>query len=118
VTAFSPLNAVTKIRSRVNTGDEWPGGSAVFQTTFFAGPNSTGNPVVAETPLPLGPRNCDQSSLPATANDREGTKSTAKTVAALNIITAIFQRDLEIRVERQQAAPRRFVFSMKVNPWK
>jgi hypothetical protein len=26
------------------------------------GPNSTGTPVEAETPLPFGPRNCNQSS--------------------------------------------------------
>ena len=50
------------MRSLVSTGDEWPGGSAVFQTTFLLGPNSSGSPVDAETPLPFGPRNCDQSS--------------------------------------------------------
>src|SRR5262245_29810055 len=53
------------MRSRVSTGDEWPGGSSVFQTTFLLGPNSVGNPVVAETPVPFGPRNCDQSSAGA-----------------------------------------------------
>src|SRR5437016_1322983 len=59
------------MRSRVSTGEEWPGGSGVFQITFLLGPNSTGRPVVSETPLPFGPRNCDQSSAKAlvSAND-------------------------------------------------
>jgi hypothetical protein len=64
-----------KIRSRVSTGDEWPGGSAVFQTTFVLGPNSTGKPVDAETPLPFGPRNCDQSSAAALVNESVATSS-------------------------------------------
>ena len=51
-----------KMRFRVSTGDECPGGSVVFQTTFLSGPNSVGNPEVVDTPVPLGPRNCDQSS--------------------------------------------------------
>src|ERR1700737_2793047 len=53
------------MRLRVTTGEEWPGGSAVFQITFLLGPNSTGRPLVTETPLPFGPRNCDQSSATA-----------------------------------------------------
>src|SRR6185503_4830103 len=61
--SFSLSCAVTKIRSCVNTGDEWPGGSGVFQTTFLFGPNSEGKPLVSETPVPFGPRNCDHSSL-------------------------------------------------------
>ena len=36
-----------------------------FQRTFLLGPKVSGTPVVAETPLPLGPRNCDQSSANA-----------------------------------------------------
>src|SRR5688572_24460612 len=54
--------AVTKIRSAVKTGDECPGGSAVFQRTFLLGPKVSGMPVVVDTPLPFGPRNWDQSS--------------------------------------------------------
>src|SRR5215470_7808423 len=50
------------MRSRVNTGDECPGGNSVFQTTFLFGPNSCGRPVVEETPVPFGPRNWVQSS--------------------------------------------------------
>ena len=57
----SSSNAVTKIRSADSTGDEWPGGRAVFQRTFFAGPNSAGRPVVPETPNAFGPRNWGQS---------------------------------------------------------
>src|SRR5262245_42753467 len=45
----------------VSTGDEWPAGTIVFHTTFFSGPNSVGSPVVAETPVPFGPRKRDQS---------------------------------------------------------
>src|ERR1700730_3428453 len=59
------------MRSRVSTGEEWPGGSSVFQITFLLGPNSWGSPVVADTPVPFVPRNCDQSSVTAVfkAND-------------------------------------------------
>src|SRR6266852_2018035 len=50
------------MRSAESTGDEWPGGSAVRQTTFLDGPNSDGRPVVSDTPKALGPRNCGQSA--------------------------------------------------------
>ena len=40
----------------VSTGDECPGGSAVFHFTFLVGPNSTGTLVASETPRPFGPR--------------------------------------------------------------
>jgi hypothetical protein len=63
--AFSSAYAVTNTRSLVSTGEEWPGGSGVFQTTFFSGPNTSGSPVDAVTPLPFGPRNCGQSSATA-----------------------------------------------------
>jgi hypothetical protein len=63
------------MRLRVSTGEEWPGGSAVFQTTFLLGPNSSGRPVVAETPVPFGPRNCDQSSATAVVNGRDAINS-------------------------------------------
>src|SRR4030095_14401191 len=55
VNSFWPSNAVTKIRSPARTGDEWPEGSGVFQTTFFAGPNSTGRFAAVPTPEELGP---------------------------------------------------------------
>src|SRR5580704_2902082 len=41
-------------------GDEWPGGSGVFQIRFLSGPNSDGIGPSA-TPEPLGPRKRDQS---------------------------------------------------------
>src|SRR5688572_4846392 len=44
------------------TGDEWPGGSAVFQMTFLSGPISLGSARSSlGMPVALGPRNCDQS---------------------------------------------------------
>src|SRR5438477_5710244 len=42
-------------------GEEYPGGSSVFQITFRAGPNSSGSPVASATPEPLGPRNLAHS---------------------------------------------------------
>lgn len=58
-----------KMRLRVRTGDECPGGSGVFHTTFFSGPNSVGSPEVVETPVPLGPRNCAHSSAATMIDD-------------------------------------------------
>src|SRR5258708_4035076 len=54
------------MRVRVSTGDEWPGGSGVFQTTFFSAPNSLGRLVEVESPEPFGPRKRDQSSSATT----------------------------------------------------
>src|SRR6266487_3931917 len=68
------------MRLRVSTGEEWPGGSAVFQITFLFGPNSTGRPVVAETPLPFGPRNCGQSSATALVNRDDAVIVNAKDI--------------------------------------
>src|SRR4029078_5966513 len=45
------------MRDSPSTGEEWPGGSGVFQRTFFSGPKLTGRPVASETPVPFGPRN-------------------------------------------------------------
>jgi hypothetical protein len=59
------------MRSRVSTGEEWPGRSAVFQIMFLLGPKSTGRPLLGETPLPFGPRNCVQSSATAHVSDNE-----------------------------------------------
>src|SRR5688500_5764088 len=50
------------MRSPRTIGDEWPGGSAVFQRTFLSGPICVGNlPAPTATPE-LGPRNCDHSA--------------------------------------------------------
>lgn len=68
------------MRFRVSTGDECPGGSAVFQITFLLGPNSAGSPVDAETPVPFGPRNCGQSSAPAVVNGPDAIKAAIKGV--------------------------------------
>src|SRR6266540_2832623 len=48
--------------SPARTGEEKPGGTSVFHTTFLAGPNSTGRFRFPETPAEFGPRNCSQSS--------------------------------------------------------
>src|SRR5215813_1950050 len=64
-----------KICECPRTGEEWPGGSGVFHKTFFSGLNSTGRPVVSETPEPFGPRNCDQSSASAELRDNEAIRS-------------------------------------------
>ena len=71
------------MRSFVSTGDEWPGGRAVFQTTFFSGPKSVTSPVAAETPLPFGPRNCGQSSAPAVLSNPSPIKAAIKNDANL-----------------------------------
>src|ERR1035441_6692088 len=45
-----------KIKSPAITGEEYPNGTGVFQTTFFSCPNSVGRRLAWPTPLPLGPR--------------------------------------------------------------
>src|SRR6266496_5861875 len=98
VPAFSFENAVTKTRSRVSTGDEWPGGSAVFQITFLLGPNSSGSPVDAETPLPFGPRNCVHSSALALvqANDRINNARVVSIILEANIRECLFFRGIRM----------------------
>src|SRR2546429_9608650 len=60
-TRSPPSAPVRKIKSLVMTGDEWPKGSVVFQTTFLLGPNSVGTLVTSATPEPFTPRNIGQS---------------------------------------------------------
>ena len=62
------------MRSSVNTGEECPGGRAVFQTTFFAGPNSSGRLLVSAIPEPFGPRNWGQSSAAAIVASKVASK--------------------------------------------
>ena len=68
----------------VSTGEECPCGTAVFQRTFFAGPNSAGRPVADEIPVPFGPLNRDQSSGAA---DR--TTAVAERMQAAPIATTV-----------------------------
>jgi hypothetical protein len=68
----------------VKTGEECPGGSAVFHFTFFSGPNSTGRFVALDTPVPFGPRNLDQFS--AAADSTEGAATTANPSATHAVI--------------------------------
>src|SRR2546426_126928 len=69
------------IKSPVITGDECPGGTAVFHTTFFSGPNSDGSRVASPTPLPLGPRNCIQSAEKAFAANRAANRAANMAIA-------------------------------------
>src|SRR5260370_34591429 len=62
-------------------GDEWPGGSGVFQITFLPGPTSNGSPVSDEVPSPEGPRNCGQSAAGATADRINRERMRPKTCA-------------------------------------
>src|SRR6476660_3844074 len=68
--------SVRKMRPLATMGDESPDPTAVFQRTFWLGPNSTGG-LPSPIPEALGPLNCGQSAAPAvwhaktTANDRK-----------------------------------------------
>src|SRR5271166_2543497 len=57
-------NSVTKTRPFAMMGDESPDPIAVFQSTFWLGPNSTGG---LPSPIPdeFGPLNCGHSPAPA-----------------------------------------------------
>src|SRR5262249_15669661 len=50
------------MRSPTTTGEEWPGGSAVFQTTLVVGPSSAGRRALSARPQQLRPRNSGQSA--------------------------------------------------------
>src|SRR5437773_1602465 len=71
---FSPLAPLSRVatavrytRSPTTTGEECPGGNAVFQMTLALGPISPGNGAsFAGNPEQLGPRNCAQSEPAAT----------------------------------------------------
>src|SRR3954464_13534592 len=52
----SPCTPVMKICGAVRAGDDSPAGTLAFQTTFLSGPNSAGNPVLVDMPVPFGPR--------------------------------------------------------------
>src|SRR5688572_26060949 len=67
VKSLSFSTAVTKILSPAMDGDEWPGGSGVFQTTLVSGPNFSGRFASSLTPAALGPRNWGQSAAIAGA---------------------------------------------------
>src|SRR5205823_241967 len=72
VKIFSFSTAVRKILSPAMAGEEWPGGRAVFHTTFRSGPNSVGSLVSPETPEAFGPRNCGQSEAVSSIAIRRG----------------------------------------------
>ena len=60
VNRLSADHAVKKMCFSVSTGEDFPVGSSVFQTTFFAGPNSSGRASAEPTPELFGPRNPGQ----------------------------------------------------------
>src|SRR5437899_11200989 len=68
--SISPSLAVRNTRPPTTMGDEWPKGTAAFQTTFLAGPKSTGRPAEESTPEPFGPRNRGQSAAGRTVSKR------------------------------------------------
>src|SRR5687767_8632362 len=72
------------MRSPAIAGEEWPGGSGVFQTTLRLGPNSTGRFVSSEIPVELGPRNWGQSAAPRTTGSRR-----ARIFAAIHLFISL-----------------------------
>src|SRR4051812_36775188 len=72
-------NSVRKTRPFAIIGDDSPAPTAVFQRTFWLGPNSTG---VLPAPIPeeFGPLNCGHSSAPARLDrPKVATKMTQET---------------------------------------
>src|ERR1700724_3637729 len=57
-------NSVRKTRPFEIMGDDSPDPTAVFQSTFWLGPNSTGG-LPSPIPEELGPLNCGHSTAPA-----------------------------------------------------
>src|ERR1700730_12496651 len=57
-------NSVRKTRPFAMMGDDSPDPTAVFQRTFWLGPNSTGG-LPSPIPEELGPLNCGHSAPPA-----------------------------------------------------
>src|SRR5215471_5321240 len=56
-------NSVRKMRPFAITGDDSPDPTAVFQRTFWLGPNSTGG-LPSPIPEEFGPLNCGHSDAP------------------------------------------------------
>src|SRR5690349_10591056 len=80
------------MRVAVRTGDECPGGSAVFQRTCLSGPKSVGTPVASEMPSPLGPRKRDHGSLRApTTADASATRMTMEATLRRDIGRSLAQ---------------------------
>src|SRR4029077_1700099 len=57
-------NSVREMRPFAIMGDDSPDPTAVFQRTFWAGPNSTGG-LPSPIPEEFGPLNCGHSAAPA-----------------------------------------------------
>src|SRR6266699_814730 len=76
-------NSVRKARPFAMMGDDSPGPTAVFQRTFWLGPNSTGG-LPSPIPEEFGPLNCGQSAAPAKL-DR--TTVAARMITEVRVIT-------------------------------
>src|SRR5689334_3083304 len=63
------------MRSPTTAGEEWPGGTATFQTTLVSGPISAGSLAASARPVQLGPRNCGQSAARAGRVRREASRA-------------------------------------------
>src|SRR6267142_2022636 len=100
------------MRSAESTGDEWPGGSAVRQMTFLAGPNSVGRPVASETPKALGPRNWGQSA----AATRQGIAATSRMTGRRGIQTVYSAPNHSIRSAVKPGTCRTLLTKASIDP--
>src|SRR6187397_358161 len=81
------------MRDSPSTGEEWPGGSGVFQRTFFPGPKLTGRPVASDTPVPFGPRNRLHDSRPAADTAPQASDAPSATPIHCRIMLRIVTSD-------------------------
>src|SRR5258705_11254215 len=84
---------------------------------FLPGPNSTGRLLVIETPVPFGPRNCDQSSARAVVNGPKTTTAAISSafagVAKVRFFACdVFGRAFEERLADFDTGGRRFMLCM------
>src|SRR6266853_5462277 len=76
-------NSVRKTRPFVTMGDDSPAPTAVFQRTFWLGPNSTGG-LPSPIPEEFGPLNCGHSAAPAKL---DSTKVAATVIQKARVMT-------------------------------
>ena len=73
-----------------------PSRHAVFQSTCLSGPKSVGRPAVADTPVPLGPRNLDQSGSEGAASGRAHTIITRADATKSDLCMNVSQRRVAV----------------------
>jgi hypothetical protein len=83
VWSFPVWSPVRKMRLPTTTGEEWPGGISALQTRLFDSPNAAGGAASADTPCPLGPRNCGQFAWPRHRPTRSSTNPAAMSVSRI-----------------------------------